>query len=389
MSQYLIPGAMTSLIPMSPFVSNAATSTVTLNAAGETCVMAGHIVLENPLGGSKTLSSAGGGKLVWYAGAVTLSNATTQFKVGIQNISTASAPMQGDGTWQLSYIYRTTTTTPTANAYNTTSLATDNVSSMTIANGDKLAFVFSTTARGVSDTIDVTVSSLNQPGLVTSGQLPAVTDNTTGAYVKTANVSPTAYIIFDDGTIGWFFGAPVFNGVSALAYNSGTATADEYGNYLNYPYMFYAIGIRVANSPAGTSSDYELLLYSDPLGTPVVERTVTIDATQLSATNTLSGIMGVFATPFLCRANTPYGITMRPTTANNVSLYHRSIDSVTGAGKTADIGTYNYAIRRLDNTGAFSDYNGGTAKTRQMSIHLIGSWVEQGVNNCSGQVGVF
>ena len=260
----------------------------------------------------------------------------------------------------------------------------------TIAHGDLVAIVFELTARGGADTIGIKTMQPSNLWLPSNG-FPTVTDNTGGTYARTASAIPLAQIVFDDGSIGWFYGCPFFNyntTPTAVTYNSGTGTADEYGNYLNYPFMYYAIGIGYLGQISGNSADAELLLYSDPLGTPVAERTITLDATQVPATATVLNNLFLFSTPILLRAYTPYAVSLRPTTANNVTLYQRDVDTV-AQGDGSEIGTYCYAVRRLDNTGAFSDYNGGTAKTRIVSTFLVGTRVEQGVNFCGGQVGVY
>lgn len=386
MSQLLISGALTRL-PTVPFNGGAANATITVNATGETCVFAGSIILENPLGGSKTISAAGGGSIVWTAGSVTFANGSSTFKVGLQDVSTASSPTQGDGTFDVAASFTGGGGGVTASAVNTSVMTTG---TKTIAHGDLVAIVFELTARGGADTIGIRAQNPSNVWLPSNG-FPTVTDNTGGTYARTASAIPLAQIVFDDGTLGWFYAAPFFNynnSPGTVAFNSGTATADEYGNYLNYPFTYYAAGVQCFVNISGTSADAELLLYSDPLGTPVVERTITIDATQAPATATSINHILLFSTPILLKANTPYAVTLRPTTANNVTPQYRDVNTV-AQGDGSELGTYCYAVRRLDNTGAFSDYNGGTAKTRIMSMGLVGTREEQGVNMCSGQVGVF
>lgn len=356
----------------------------TLNATGETCYCVGNIVLENPLSSSKTISSAGGGSIVWLANAVTFSNGSSTFKVGIQDVSTASSPAQGDGTFDVEASFTGGGGGITGGAINTSVMTSG---TKTIANGDLVAITFAMTARGGTDSVNV--AHYHEDLTLGLCRMPVVTNNTTGSVARVSTALPICYILFDDGTIGWIFGSYfVTTAISTLNYNSGSATADEYGNLLYNPFTFYATAIAAFSTFASTSADAELLLYSTPLGTPVVERTVTIDATQLGGATGTAKTVYMLPTPFLLKANTEYGITLRPTTANNVTLYYIDASSSTG-GKTGSPNSKCYAIRRLDNTGAFSDYNGGTAKTRQMSIYLIGIHAEQGVNMCSGQVGVF
>ena len=386
MSQLLILGAINRL-PTVHFSGAGANASITLNAAGETCVFAGHIILENPLGGSKTISAAGGGSITWIAGAVTFASGSSTFKVGIQDVHAAASPTQGDGTFDVEASFTGGGGGVTASAVNTSVMTSG---TKAINHGDMAAVVLSLTARGGADSIVIRATPPASISLANNG-FPTVSEYTTGSYAKTASAVPLAVITFDDGTLGWFHGAPFFNynnTPTSLAYNSGTATADEYGNYLNYPFTYNAIGITFLGQISGTSADAELLLYSDPLGTPVVERTITLDATQAPVTASVMNSIHLFSTPFQLKANTPYAVTMRPTTANNITLYHRDVGSV-AQGETSEIGTYCYACRRLDNTGAFSDYNGGTAKTRLMSVSLAGTYMEQGVNICSGQVGVY
>jgi len=386
MSQLLIPGGLTRL-PTVPFNGAGTNATSTLNVTGETCVFASSIILENPLGGSKTISAAGGGSIVWSAGPVTFSSGSSTFKIGLQDVSTAASPTQGDGTFDVVASFTGGGGGITASAVNTSVMTTG---TKTIAHRDLVAIVFEFTARAGSDTIGVRAINTATTWIPSNG-FPTVTDNTGGTYARVSGAIPLAQLVFDDGTLGWFYGASFFNyntTPTSVTINSGTATADEYGTYLNYPFTYYAVGVQCFVNLSGTSADVELLLYSDPLGTPVVERTITLDATQSPAVATQLNNVLLFSTPILLKANTPYAVTLRPTTANNITMYYREVGTV-AQGDGSEIGTYCYAVRRLDNTGAFSDYNGGTAKTRIMSIGLVGTQMEQGVNMCSGQVGVF
>lgn len=370
-------------LPALEINSTTTNSTTNLNGSGYAVHMTGTIMLENPLGGTKTISAAGGGSIVWVAGAVTFSNGSSVFKVGIQDVSTVASPAQGDGTFD---VYAQFTGGGGGVSANTTNTSVMTSGTKTISHGDLISVVMEMTTRGGTDLINVTRLS---DGIFTTTKMPCVTTNTSGSFVDIGNSAPKAYIVFDDGTIGWFFGVNfTIDATSTVNYNSGTGTADEYGNLIINPFTFYATGIGFFGSVAGNSSDAELLLYSDPLGTPVAERTITMDATQISLTTTAENSSYAFPVPFMLRANTPYGITIRPTTANNITIYYDNTNSSVG-GKTGAANGNCYAIRRLDNTGAFSDYNGGTVKTRRMSVYLIGTYMEQGVNVCSGQIGVF
>ena len=382
MSQLLVSGEIV-MLPSSP-TGMAGTASDSLNAANETFAFIGQVLLENPLSGSKTISSAGGGSIVWTAGTVTFANGATTFDIGIQDVSTATSIAQPDGTFDVKASFTGGGGGVTANAVNTSVMTTG---TKTIAHGDLIAITLAMTTRGGTDSIIVILNHMSN--YWQDSLLPGVVNNSSGTWARNASAIPNAYIIFDDGTIGWLAGTSFTKtSPTVLNYNSGTATADEYGNLLNYPVTFNALGIVLTGYAVNASADFELLLYSTPLGTPVVERTITVDATQLTAVNSRLRGLFLFSTPFLLKANTGYAITLRPTTTNNIGIYYHDVNNSTG-GKAGSPNSYCYAVRRLDNTGAFSDYNGGTAKTRAMSIFVFGTHIAQGVNMCSGQVGVY
>lgn len=381
MSQILLPG----LITATPNIINNVTSTPstsTLNAAGETCFFVGNVFLENPLGGSKTISSAGGGSIVWTTGSVTFSNASTTFDVGIQDVSAASSPAQGDGTFDVKASFTGGGGGVTGTAVQASVMTSG---TKTLAHGDKIAIGFVMTARGGADSVDVKAAIGGQLG--SDINWPLMTDNTGGSYARKTTSYPNVYIVFDDGTIGWLFGSAFVNSASSIAFNSGSATADEYGNFCYLPATFNAHGVFCLISFSSNAADCEIILYSNPLGTPVAERTITVDATQIGGTGTGISIIMPFSSPYNMKAYTPYVVAVRPTTATNLTCYY--IDPASAnAAKTNAVGANFYAVRRLDNTGAFSDYNGGTAKTRLMNMRLLGYSIEQGINNCNYQLGL-
>lgn len=370
-SKLLIP-------PVKQYLSGSFTTDVTLNATGESVHCTGRIYLENPLSGSKTISSAGGGSIVWLAGTSTIA-AGSNFKVGIQDTSTATAPAQGDGTFDVEASF--TTTGITTGAVNTSVMTTG---TKTIAHGDMVTIAFQLTSRTAPDAVIVRNCHV---GTEAVGHVygAGVTENTGGTYAYSAAI-PNTFIIFDDGTVGYFYPAEFIATSSTTAINSTTGTADEYGNAIKLPYVFMAEGIQANITFAGTSSDCELILYSDPLGTPVAEKTVVVDATQASQTGNARHVTGLFPAAFKMKANTQYAISVRPTTANNVTLIYD--DGNVASQVFQPPNNYAYGIRRLDNTGAFADTNGGTAKTRLYRVSVFGYWMEQGVNNANYRIGI-
>jgi len=379
MSQKLINGQLVTL-PSYPSTGNNANNDATLDATGETEFFVGYCCLQDPNGGNKTISAAGSGKIVWLTDAITFANAGTTFDVGIQDVSTTATPSQGDGTFDVKASFTGGGGGITGSALQTSTMTTG---TKTIAHGDLIAIGFAMTVKAGADSVTVTQIIGN-----TGVHLPCVVNNTSGSYGQVSSRLPNGYIVFDDGSLGWIFGSScTVTSPTITTFNSGTATADEYGNLISVPHTFTAYGIVVAVTPTSNTCDFELILYSDPLGTPVAERTITVDASALGSAN-YGRVNALFSSPFNMKANTPYGVTVRPTTANNLSIYSIDTNSEAGGGVIAVPNARAYAIRRLDNTGAFSDYNGGTAKTRFMHVYVAGSHMEQGVNNCFNQLGI-
>jgi len=381
MSQIYYPGNITALPSLNINTGTVATNSNAIAATGDAVCYVGTIILENPNASAKTISAAGGGSITWRTGTVTNANAGTTFDVGIQDVSTATAPSQGDGVYDVKATYSGAGALASNTAYTTTMSS----GSKSITNGQMICVSFTMSARGGTDSVVIANSYGDYLG--NAQLLPAVTKGTTGSFVRTSNALPNCYIKFDDGTIGWFYGAYYTNvGTTSFLFNSGTGTADEYGNLIQVPYTFEASGVSVVVYSASSSADYEVILYTDPLGTPTAVRTLTVDATQIAVTSSLSPANIAFTTPYKLKANTPYALTVRPTTANNLQVSY--IDPANAAAaKTVGVGNQFYAVRRLDNTGAFSDYNGGVAKTRIMVMRLLGSSMEQGVNNAQHHIG--
>lgn len=381
MSQIYSPGYYHTVPGIPVATGNTATTSGAITTTGQSCHYVGTIILENPNSGPKTISAAGGGSITWSTGTVTNADAATVFDVGIQDVSTTTSPAQGDGVFDVNKTY----SGAGALASNTSYTSVMTSGSKTISNGQLIAVAFTMTTRGGADSIVVTNCYTDM--FTTAQVLPVVTKSTGGTFSRVGTSYPNCYITFDDGTIGWFYGGYYSTTtVGSVSIASNTAVADEYANLINVPYTFVASGVSVTVSANLAASDYEIILYTDPLTNPTAVRTITMDSTQAGVLATPNAITMSFSTPYTLKANTPYAISVRPTTTNALSVYYLDPASVNGA-KTLGVGSNFYSVRRLDNAGAFSDYNGGTAKTRIMLMKLVGGSMEQGVNNASWHLG--
>lgn len=337
---------------------------VTLDAAAEAIHYSGQVYLEGG-SGSKTISSAGG-KIHWRtSGPVTFANAGTTLRIGLQDVSTSASPTQGDGAYDVYADLVGGTDTIAANTTHATAMASG---TKTLAHGDKVTIVIEMTARGGTDSVGILYQTGGQG---VDSLFPSFTSYLASTWGRVAG-QPLITLEFDDGTFGGIFTGPSVPGAStgtAVTYTSNTGTADEYGNVFSFPFPVVADGVWSISYPTSNAADYEVCLYSDPLGTPTLIEAVTVDATQVSLKNSPRTHSVMFASAHTLAQNTTYAVTVRPTTTITVrSFYH---DTTTAGAAMAPLGTACYAVRRLDNTGAFSDWNGGTAKTRRMTMGLI------------------
>lgn len=321
-----------------------------LDAAGEVCYLVGNVVLPARTG-SKTISAAGGGLIHWMPGAatITFANASTNLRVGIQDVSTSGGPPRGDGTHDVYADLVGGTDTITAQTWRSDAMESG---TKTITHGDKVAIAWDMTARGGTDLVRVggariiTDNTSNNPGstLVTSGP----------TYTAQAAL-PFCVLAFDDGTLGYIDGAwftstgAAFVGVSI---NTGS-TPDEVCNIFRTEGPVSIDALKAVLSLDSFSADLELILYSDPLGTPSVVEALTFDASHGSVT----GAYRVTSIPLTAvralSANTDYAVAIRPTTANGVTYSYFDV-SAAGHFGGHSLGANCYFASRSNQTGAFS-----------------------------------
>lgn len=374
------------IFPQLPTSAGAASlGAIALDLTGETLHMCGQIYFAGGYSSdSKTISAAGGGKIHWRTSTVTFANAGTTFKVGIQDLSSASNPSQGDGTFD---VYASFTGGGGGITGGAAQSSTMTSGSKTLTHGQDIAVTFEMTARAGADS--VTPCATNPPKGISAFGYPGCTDNTSGSYVRSGSAYPMAIIQFDDGTLAYFVDQIFMIASSATVdFALDTATADEYANIFYNTVPVNVIGVTLNAYPlTSVSADSEVILYSDPLGTPVAERTYVWDATISQGVAT-GGKKILFATPFLMRPYTSYAISLRPTVnAQSVRTYSNDMP-LAAIGSALGFGQYCYAARRLNNTGPFADYNGGTAKTRYMHIALITDSSGQDSHFAQSQIGM-
>lgn len=322
----------------------------TVDAAGEYVHMTGYCYLEGRTG-TKTISSAGG-KIHFLVGAatITFSNAGTNLRVGIQDTSTsAGPPARGDGTFDVYDDLVGGTDTLTALTQKT---ATMSSGTKDITHGQLISVVIGMTSRGGTDSMKVR----NVRGVDNLGaEIPNVVLETSGPTFTGQASVPNVVIEFDDGTFGFLFGTwHTSTGavVTSVAFNS-SSTPDEYLNVIEFPYPVDVLGLSVLIVPSAAAADFELILYSDPLGTPAVIETVSVSAENNLATSTARTCAVLLSTVRSLSANTQYGVAIRPTAATNVTIYTHDVGAA-AHWRGHDLGENCYLATRSNQTGAFS-----------------------------------
>jgi hypothetical protein len=316
----------------------------TLDAANEAQINIGYIEWAD--GGSHTIDTSGSSSIQWRTASSTFANASTTFRVGIAPVDAATGPpgVASNSTDVISFdVYRemvgggggvTTSAWQTHVPTNGTK---------TIAHGDLAAVCMQMTARGGADSVTVTTASMAAVPLMT----PNATSYTGGAYAATAQV-PNVIIVASDGTIGWLNTGEVFSTISTRTWNSGSGQV-EYGQLYQLPYSVSVKGIFGYVTP---SADFDVVLYTDPLGTPSASRTRSIDANTISGA-TLRRFTAIFSSPVTIASNTPVAAIFKPG-GSNISAPYKTLASATH--RAADtLGMSGYGVSRA--SGAFADAN--------------------------------
>jgi len=117
--------------------------------------------------------------------------------------------------------------------------------------------------------------------------------------------------------------AVLASNTSATTFNSTTAAGTKRGMRFILPFTARVIGFRFFNG--GNIGDFNAMI-ADDSGAEVSNSSTAIDGDQSSANN--SGMTGVtFDNAVTCIANTPYRLTLEPTTSSNINLSYVTFSS--------------------------------------------------------------
>lgn len=196
---------------------------------------------------------------------------------------------------------------------------------------------------------DGTVGNLNIAYLVSLMQksMPYV-GLYTGTWAKSIGV-PVLSIKYDDGS---YYDCSCWPGSAFNTQNINTGTAtDERALKFKFPYPVRVRGAWVYSSPAGTTSDYDVVLY-DSDGTTALQ-TKSVDANNLQTTGARRISHAYFPASQTLSKDTFYRLSIKPTTANNLTFDDFSVDS---AGILDSIGGgQNFHLSTRADAGAWTD----------------------------------
>lgn len=340
-------------------------NTGAIDAASESIHIYGSVYIDGRPGSSKTISSSGG-KIHLLIGALTWANAGTTLRVGIQDMdNTTDDPPRGDGTFDVFDDLVPGTDTVSANTWLTVTMSSG---SKSITPGDEVAIVLNLEALGGADSI--TVRGATETG---APNFPNITVEAPANSYTGQIVYPNVVIEFDDGTLGFIFGGWICTTFNSHTFDSAS-TPDEYANIIQFSRPTPVDGYWWHGRMPGSAGSFEMLLYSDPEGTPAVVSgsTITEDIErQLSAQN--RSFYRQLPAPILLSANTKYAVAWRPVdTGGDLTMASYDVADASHL-KGAVGGTQCYFGTRSNQSGAFS-----TTTTRR----LLG-----GVVACGGDDG--
>lgn len=317
----------------------------TIDAANEAQINIGRLIWAD--GGSHTVDTTGSSSIGWQTATVTFANAGTTVKVGIGSVDTTTGP-PARATNAANVITFDVSKSIVGGGGGITGSAwqthTPDAGTKTIASGDLVAVSIQMTARGGTDSVLAVAHGASQL------LLPAVTGFTGGSYTA-VSASPNIVVTASDGTIGWIYGSDPGRTGNTRSYNNSSATK-EYGQMYKLPFPVKVYGIYGWCNGGG---DFDAVLYSDPLGTPVAEKTSSFDANAISAVG--SGLFtAMFSSPYSAAADQQIGAVLKPTTTTNISTYYKTLGSA--AHRVTDPwGVDGSALNRA--SGAFTDGTSG------------------------------
>ena len=248
-------------------------------------------------------------------------------------------------------------------------------SGRSVTRGDYLALVIDIPTFTAGDNFAVGGSAT----VSNSMQFPYGVSNS----AKDATNFPAFALHYNDSTWTWIPHVYPHSSVSSVTYNSGTGTADEWGTAWSVPFPCKAWGVEV-NLAVASGADFEAILYDSDGSTALA---TTAHDGSLATTAGTARLALPFPSEVSLTANTNYRVAIRPTTGNNVTLSYMVLPDGDIMRYCWEGGDNLYMTSRLNQTGAWTDYNSGTF--RRVPISLLVSAFDNGSGSAAEHSHVF
>jgi len=287
----------------------------TLDAEGEELQAIVRVVIDG--GGSKTFGTSGS-TLQWNAGASNTFQSSATLRVGVKSsavIDAAAGPAARATIGAAAFsVYKDLiggTDTITNSSWRSESMAAG--TPFTVTHGDLLAICLHLDIVSAAQSVRPKMAFF---GTAYTG-FPVMTLVTSGPTYALRPVAPNFILTFDDGTLGWLdLSYPCFGGDGS----SGTiGNGNIYGNIFRVPYACQIDAIAAIVNATTNAANFELQLYSTPLGTPALIESVAFDANTTAAVGVVRLYIASLTTPRTLAINTDYAVGVKQTTATSVT----------------------------------------------------------------------
>jgi hypothetical protein len=194
-------------------------------------------------------------------------------------------------------------------------------------------------------------------------------DHYTGAWSKQYALMTNIGLKYDDGTYGFVAGqgGMAIQQINTTTFNS-TSGINELGLYFKFPVPVTVGGFWARVDVPTVAADFSAVLYDTDGTTPLATATVDGDLVYTGGRN----IYGPFPSEVTCARDTFYRLSIKPTTANNISVY--DIQTASAALMDAHEGGQSfYYSQRTGGGGSWAE-----TATRRLVAGLLVTAIDDG-----------
>lgn len=241
---------------------------------------------------------------------------------------------------------------------------------VTVTKGQLIACVIDIPSFTVGDSVTMKHVSL-------AGATPGFPYGVSAVSTKQTATTPIIGLHYTDGYFLASLQGPPILAWASLTYASNTGTADEWGLAFSVPVSCVLDAVAVWLAVAA-GANFEVILYD---AADVALVTLAHDGDVTGSTNTRLYQLQL-PTAITLTAGATYRLTIRPTTTTTLALIYWTFQSL-DLLNTMGLGSSAYMTSRLDQAGAWTNYNSGTF--RRPAIFLNFSQFDDAVSAGGGE----